>query len=113
MTHISVDQPVVTLINTFTVDPQDQQRLVDILVEATRATMQGLPGFVSANIHKSLDGRYVANYAQWARVEDFQAMLSNPDAQVHMKAAAEVAKYQPVLYEVAFTDAVGLPRSGE
>ena len=35
MTRISQDQDVVTLINVFTVAPEDQQRLVDLLVEAT------------------------------------------------------------------------------
>lgn len=35
MTHISAGRDVVTLINVFTVSPQDQQRLVKLLVEAT------------------------------------------------------------------------------
>jgi hypothetical protein len=35
MTRISQDQDAVTLINVFTVAPEDQQRLVDLLVEAT------------------------------------------------------------------------------
>jgi hypothetical protein len=61
MTTIRKD--VVTLINVFAVEPQDQQRLVDLLIEATEKTMKGLPGYVSANFHRSLDGRHVANYA--------------------------------------------------
>ncbi len=45
--------------------PEQQQRLVDLLVEATEAVMKYQPGYVSANIHKSLDGTRVTNYAQW------------------------------------------------
>jgi hypothetical protein len=65
MVKIAKANDVVTLINVFTVAPEDQQRLVDVLVEATQAVMRKQPGFVSADIHKSLDGTRVANYAQW------------------------------------------------
>ena len=65
-TRFSEDQDVVTLINVFTGAPEHQQRLVDLLVEATEEVMGGLAGFVSANLHKSLDGTRVTNYAQWA-----------------------------------------------
>ncbi len=64
MITISTENKVVTLINVFTVEPDNQQKLVDMLVEATEKTMKKLPGFVSATIHKSADGVRVANYAQ-------------------------------------------------
>jgi len=53
---ISTENDVATLVNVFTVEPENQQRLVAMLLEATEQTMKGLPGFVSASIHKSLDG---------------------------------------------------------
>src|SRR5260370_33943054 len=106
MTTISKDNDVVTLINVFTVEPEDQQRLVDMLVEATEKTMRNLPGFVSANIHQSLDGVRVANYAQWRRREDFEAMLKNPDANAHMKPIMEIAQFDAHLYEVIETMSV-------
>jgi hypothetical protein len=105
MAIIAVDQDVVTLVNVFTVPPERQQQLVDLLVEATRAVMQQLPGFVSANIHRSLDGTKVVNYAQWRRVEDFEAMLQDASANEHMRAATQLAeRVEPHLYRVAFTD---------
>ena len=100
MTTISKDSDVVTLINVFTVEPENQQRLVDMLVEATERTMKNLPGFVSANIHKSADGVRVANYAQWRRREDFEAMLKSPEATAHMKPIMEIAKFDAHLYKV-------------
>lgn len=105
MSIISRERDVVTLVNVFTVAPEDQQRLVDLLVEATETTMRGMPGYVSANIHKSLDGTRVVNYAQWESREDFEAMLRNPEAAPHMREAAEIAeKFEPHLYEVSFVD---------
>ena len=105
MVRISQDQDVVTLINVFTVEPESQQRLVDLLVEATEATMGSQPGYVSANIHKSLDGTKVTNYAQWRSREAFEAMLGEADARVHMAEAGRLGSaFEPQLYEVAFSD---------
>ena len=80
MTRIAIDQDVVTLVNVFSVAPENQEKLLDMLIEATQQTMRHLPGFVSANFHRSLDGTKVINYAQWRTQEDFQAMLANPEA---------------------------------
>ena len=56
MVHISTKSSVVTLINVFTVDPTNQQRLVDLLTRATEVSVRHAPGFVSASLHRSLDG---------------------------------------------------------
>ena len=111
MATIAIDQDVVTLVNVFTVSEERQRQLVDVLIEATKTMMSQLPGYVSANIHRSLDGTKVVNYAQWRRVEDFQAMLRDPAAQQHMRSASQLAtSVEPHLYEVAFTDQAGEER---
>jgi quinol monooxygenase YgiN len=93
-------RPLLTLINVFTVDPGQQQELVALLTDATEQTMKHLPGFISANIHRSLDGAKVVNYAQWESKEAFEAMRANPAAIPHMKAAAALAKFDPIMCEV-------------
>lgn len=86
-----------TLVNVFTVPEEDQQELVDVLVEATKQTMQHFPGFVSANIHTSHDGTRVINYAQWESREHFEAMLERDAAQPHMRRAEELAtRFDPI-----------------
>lgn len=100
-TMISSDQDVATLINVFTVTPDSQQQLVDLLIEATEQVMRHRPGFVSANIHASLDGTRVVNYAQWRSREDFHVMLNDPTAREHMNAMQTLGTAEPHLYEVA------------
>jgi quinol monooxygenase YgiN len=77
--------------------------------EATEQTMRHLPGFVSANIHRSLDGKRVANYAQWRSAADFQAMLANPAVVPHMQKCRELATYDANLYDVVYIDNPGEP----
>lgn len=98
---ITGDQPVVTLINVFTVAPEQQDALVALLDRATDEVMRHLPGFVSANIHRGLDGDKVANYAQWETRAAFEAMLGDPAAGKHMAQALQIASVEPVLFEVA------------
>jgi len=100
MTTIAKGPRVMTLVNVFTVKAEDQQQLVDLLIEATEQTMKYLPGFVSANIHRSFDGTRVINYAQWRTREDFEAMQKDPGAGPHMKKAAALASFEPILCEV-------------
>ena len=92
-----------TLINTFEVEPDQVATLTRILEDATE-TMRQMPGFISANLHVSRDRTRVVNYAQWTSNGDMQAMLQHPDAQPHLKAAADVAKsFEPVLYTLEFS----------
>ena len=100
MPIISKQQHMLTLINTFTVAPERQEELVNLLIEATRSLMKRVPGFVSANIHRGLDGRHVVDYAQWRTRDNFEAMLRDPEAQAHMQKIAQMAEAEPLLYEV-------------
>jgi len=100
MPSISKENKVIALINVFTVEPTNQQRVVDMLVRATETAMKNFTGFISATIHKSVDGVRVANYTQWRSQQDFEAMRNNPEAQAHMKPLMELSKPDFHLYEV-------------
>jgi heme-degrading monooxygenase HmoA len=100
-TSISTDAPVVTLINVFTVAADRQGALVAALDRATAEVFVGLPGFRSANIHASLDGVRVVNYAQWASEEAFNEMRERAEVQEHMKEIMTIADgFEPRLFSV-------------
>ena len=103
MPTINKGQDVLTFINVFTVAPDSQEKLVALLVEAAQQTMRHLPGFVSSNVHRSLDGITVVNYAQRKSMADFQAMRRNPEAAAHIEAVAALGTFNATLCEVAET----------
>jgi len=75
-----------------------------MLIETTKQVMKKQEGFISANIHKSLDGTRVVNY-QWDSKEAFEKRLRNPKAIVHMNEVLSIAKsVEGSLYEVVFVD---------
>jgi heme-degrading monooxygenase HmoA len=93
----------IALINVFTVERGDQQQLVELLIRATDDVMSKQPGYLSARIHRSLDGGRVAVYARWRSREHFAALADNPEAAAHMARARDLAVFEPVLYEVVHT----------
>jgi quinol monooxygenase YgiN len=107
MATIDAQQSVMTLVNVFTVSPDKQLELANLLIRATEETMQKLPGFVSASIHRSLDGTKVINYAQWRSKADFEALKQNPEARPHMQAAAALASFEPIVCEVVDSISAG------
>jgi quinol monooxygenase YgiN len=92
----------VTLINVFTVAPERQAELVDLLEGAAEQTMRRLPGFISASIHRSLDGTRVVNYMQWESEAAFEASFQDEGAQAQRaRIGAVVAGYDLAPYEVS------------
>ena len=104
MTAIDSNKKICTLINVFTVDPEKQLELFALLKEATEKVMSKMPGYLSANLHLGDDKKTVTNYAQWASLSDFQNMMKNQEAMVHMKQiAAFVSEIRPVTYSEIWT----------
>ncbi len=95
----------ITLIDVFSVDPENQAKLVQIMVEATEKTLKHIPGFISMSVHKSLDGRRVTNYEQWESIKHCEMMYQNPEVRLHIKKAVEIAKADITsLSSVLYTD---------
>ena len=103
MATIAEKAGLVTLINVFTVEPSNQQKLLDILARATDTSVRDVPGFISAALHRSVDGTKVTMYSQWKSAEHYrhyQSMLSNPVAPPYVEQALAIAKFDPGMYEV-------------
>lgn len=77
MVTISTNNDIVTLVVVFSVDPAQQQKLIEDIIENLETVVKKHSGFVSSSIHKSIDGSRVVNYVQWKTREDFEAYLKN------------------------------------
>jgi quinol monooxygenase YgiN len=103
MTTISKDNKILTLINTFTVEPVNQKQLVELLTLATETSVRKKQGFISASLHRSIDGTKVTMYSQWRSVEDYQKMRNNSDAVPYLNQALTISKFESGMYEVVET----------
>lgn len=103
----STETPL-TLINVFPVEPDKQERLIEILTQAATQTMRHQPGFLSAQVYRGISGTYVANCVQWRSREDFSRMWQQPQAQQHVAEVHTVARGNPQLFELC-QEIDGLP----
>jgi heme-degrading monooxygenase HmoA len=101
-TPIQENTDVTTIINYFTVKPETQQKMIDAWIKFVESYVKHVPGFISANLHKSIDGTRVFNYAQWKRKEDVEGMLSSPEAKQAMDAIHQIAEPDWNLYDVPY-----------
>ncbi len=103
MNQTSEKAGIVALINVFTVEPANQQRLVDLLTQATDRSVNRAPGFISSTLHRSIDGTKVTMYAKWRSVEDYRAMRQDPGPRPFLEEALTIAKFEPGMYEIVRT----------
>jgi quinol monooxygenase YgiN len=102
MTIIQTNPGIVTQINVFTVPEGGQQALIDLLVQAAQASSK-IEGWISANLHRSLDGTRVVNYAQARDRDAMGRIFAMLEADGFIERNDALGTAHPGLYEVVFT----------
>lgn len=99
---ISKNATFITVINKFSVEPNNQNMLLKYL-DNLRMVVEKLTGFISANVHKSIDGTRVVSYAQWKSKENYQAVYTNLEAKHHLDEIKKISNFNWNFYEVVYT----------
>jgi hypothetical protein len=102
MPIIRADTGVITQINVFTVPEGGQQPLIDLLREAA-ISCRAVPGWMSASLHRSLDGTRVVNYAQARDQLAMRRVFEHLQANGLLERNKALGQAHPGLYEVALT----------
>lgn len=107
MATIKQSSDLVTQINLLKVEPENQQRLLDLMLEQAQTVMFKQPGFISINFHKSVDGTRIVNYVQWSSQELLDAAHRTPEFIAHFQKYKDlVIEGGPLIYEVVYTNEV-------
>ena len=102
MLTIRDDAALQTVITTFEMTPGTCQDLLDALESAYDEFISKQPGFIAAGLHVNDAQTRIANYSQWQRREDFQAMLHSVVMRARTRKIHTLCRsFEPVMYEVA------------
>lgn len=102
MLTISPKTELQTVITTFETTPGTCQDLLEALNAAYAEFISKQPGFLAAGLHVNDAQTRVANYSQWQRREDFQAMLRTEEMRNRNRKINELCRsFEPVMYDVA------------
>ncbi len=89
-----------TVLTTFEVTPGTAQDLMDALRQAYDGFISRQPGFLGAALHMNDAQTRIANYSQWARREDFLAMLRTDEMRTNNRRFAQLCRsFEPVMYD--------------
>jgi len=101
MPRIAKDNTFQTVITTFEMTPGTAQDVMDALSSAFAEFISKQPGFIGAGLHINDAQTRIANYSQWKRREDFQAMLRTDEMRERNRKIHEMCKsFEPVMYDV-------------
>ena len=78
MPAIDLGATYATFINAFRCRPGDQDRVVELNIDIIENVAVHQPGFISATVHRSIDGTRVINYLQWETAQHLAAMQQSP-----------------------------------
>ncbi|MBF9051554.1 antibiotic biosynthesis monooxygenase [Roseobacter sp. HKCCD9010] len=101
MPSIAKGAALQTVITTFETTPGNCRDLIEALTEAYDVFISHQPGFIAAGLHVNDAQTRVANYSQWQRREDFQAMLRSDEMVRRNREITQMCRsFEPVMYDV-------------
>ncbi|WP_121629251.1 antibiotic biosynthesis monooxygenase family protein [Tropicibacter alexandrii] len=104
MPQIETNPEMQTVITTFETSPGTCQDLLEALQDAYATFISQQPGFIAAGLHVNDAQTRIANYSQWRRREDFQAMLRSDEMRKRNRHINTLCRtFEPVMYDVAAT----------
>jgi len=101
-TTIRVSDGLTTLVNIFTVEPENHQKLVELLKGSTETMISKTPGWISTNFLSTKDSRRVIVYSQWRSVKDIETMRQNPEMGPYLQRIAAIAKFDAMACDVTY-----------
>ena len=102
-TTIRVDSAVTTLVNVFTVEPDNQPKLLALLHEGTETMFSKMPGWISTSLLKSRDGRQVVVHSQWRDAKDIDAFRQDPQMKPYFQQFGTLAKLESFTCDVSYS----------
>lgn len=102
-TEMGKDNSVFTVIFDFDCNPSTQQELEEKLPKLVDSIVSKQPGFISAHLHLSTDGKKVLNYFQWKSKEAFETFRNNKAAQEKIRPVLSQYNPTPRVYNIVFT----------
>ena len=105
MSASKANEPKGTIfINTFhTMDREDQEKVVQSLIQTTEEVIRYQPGFISATVQQSLDGKTVTNVARWRSAEDLKRAQETPEMLAHRNVMGNQYKREGYLGPIVYT----------
>ena len=85
------------LVTIFSVQPDNEQKLVDLIEEGTSNLFSKQPGYISCSIHRGSDAKHLVLYGQWESPQSIDAFRKVPEIGEYTKKILQLATFESVV----------------
>src|SRR5260370_31878654 len=98
----AVTKEVATLINILTFEPENKEKVIELLRSSTENVVSRLDGWISTSFIAAKDQRRVVIYSQWRDFASVEAMRANPDMVAYFPRIAALAALDSFAGDVVY-----------
>jgi quinol monooxygenase YgiN len=95
--EIHTGNKVTVLVSVFTVQPENEQKLIQLFEEGTLSIFSRQPGYISASLHTGSDGKRLVLYGQWEGPEYIDAFRTKPEVGEYFQKIRQLATVESVV----------------
>jgi quinol monooxygenase YgiN len=97
MIEIHPGNKVTVLITVFTLQPENEQKLIELFEEGTSTIFSKQPGYISSSIHRGNDANRLVLYGQWESQESIDAFRKKPEIGPYFQKIKELASFESIV----------------
>lgn len=97
MIEIRPGSKITVLISVFTVQPENEQKLIELFEEGTLSIFSRQPGYISSSIHRGIDAKRLVLYGQWESREYIETFRKKPEIGQYFQKVKELATFESVV----------------
>jgi len=95
--EIHTGNKLTVLVTVFTVQPDNEQKLIDLIEEGTSSLFSKQPGYISCSVHRGSDAKHLVLYGQWESPQSIEAFRKVPKIGEYTKKILQLATFASVV----------------
>lgn len=95
--EIHTGNKLTVLVTVFTVQPGNEQQLIDLIEEGTNSLFSKQPGYISCSVHRGSDAKHLVLYGQWDSPQSIEAFRKVPEIGEYTKKILQLATFESVV----------------
>lgn len=95
--EIRTGNKITVLISIFNVQPENEQKLIELFEEGTSSFFSKQPGYISSSIHRVNDAKRLVLYGQWESQLYIDAFRKKPEFGQYFQKVKELATFESIV----------------
>jgi len=95
--EIRTGNKIVVLVSLFNVQPENEQKLIELIEEGTSSLFSKQPGYISASLHRVNGANRLVLYGQWESQQYIDAFRKQPEIGQYIQKVKELSTFETIV----------------